>query len=79
MATTAQTSPAPVQGHPGFGGDGKYFDHRPTEQVVRDERRRENGLMEAGRTVIRIGWSDVFNEHLSKTRPVAALRKGGAR
>lgn len=62
-----------------FDGEGKYFDYRPTEQVVRDERRRENDLMEAGWTVIRIGWSDLFNEHLFKTRLMAALRKGGGR
>ena len=57
-----------------FDGEGKYLNHRPTQQVLRDERKRENELIGQGWTVIRVGWSDLFNEHLFKTRLVAALR-----
>lgn len=60
-----------------FDGEGKYFDYRPTADVLRDERRRENELIEQGWTVIRIVWGDLFNEHRFKTRITAALRRGG--
>ncbi|MGO4385403.1 type IV toxin-antitoxin system AbiEi family antitoxin domain-containing protein [Specibacter sp. RAF43] len=60
-----------------FDGEGKYFKYRPTQEVLRDERRRENDLIEQGWTVIRIGWPELFNERLFKTRLLTALRKGG--
>lgn len=60
-----------------FDGEGKYFNYRPTQEVLRNERIRENELIELGWTVIRIGWKDLFNEHRFKTRLTAALRKGG--
>ncbi|MFQ4149608.1 hypothetical protein AAGW05_13080 [Arthrobacter sp. LAPM80] len=60
-----------------FDGAGKYFNYRPTQEVLRDERVRENTLIELGWSVIRIEWRDLFNEHAFKTRLVAALRKGG--
>lgn len=60
-----------------FDGEGKYFNYRPTQDVLRAERIRENDLIELGWTVIRIGWKDLFNEHLFKTRLLSALGKGG--
>ncbi|MDD0858548.1 hypothetical protein NHF46_13720 [Arthrobacter alpinus] len=60
-----------------FDGAGKYFNYRPTQEVLRDERIRENCLIELGWSIIRIEWADLFNEHAFKTRLVAALRKGG--
>lgn len=60
-----------------FDGEGKYFNYRPTPEVLREERRRENVLIEQGWTVIRIGWNDLFNERVFKSRLLAALRKGG--
>ncbi|MHA7304028.1 type IV toxin-antitoxin system AbiEi family antitoxin domain-containing protein [Arthrobacter sp. TMN-49] len=60
-----------------FDGEGKYFNYRPTQEVLRAERIRENELIELGWTVIRIGWKDLFNEHLFKSRLLSALRKGG--
>lgn len=60
-----------------FDGQGKYFDYRPTPDVLLNERLRENELIELGWTVLRISWNDLFNEHLFKTRLTKALRKGG--
>ncbi|WP_125615054.1 type IV toxin-antitoxin system AbiEi family antitoxin domain-containing protein [Specibacter cremeus] len=62
-----------------FDGRAKYFDYRPTDQVLLAERKRENALKETGWTVIRIDWPDLFNEHLFRTRILTALRAGGAR
>ncbi|MBT2536130.1 type IV toxin-antitoxin system AbiEi family antitoxin domain-containing protein [Arthrobacter sp. ISL-69] len=62
-----------------FDGKTKYFDYRPTNEVVFAERRREKALMEQGWTFLRIEWKDLFNEAEFKYRLLRALDQGGAR
>lgn len=57
-----------------FDGKSKYFDYRPTDQVLYEERRREKALMEMGWTVLRIEWKDLFNEGEFKNRVLRSLR-----
>lgn len=59
-----------------FDGRTKYFDYRPTSDVVFAERRREKALMEQGWTFIRIEWKDLFNEVGFKYRVLRALNRG---
>ena len=61
-----------------FDGKIKYFDYRPTGEVVFAERRREKALMEQGWTFIRIEWKDLFNEVEFKYRVLRALGRGPA-
>jgi very-short-patch-repair endonuclease len=61
-----------------FDGKTKYFDYRPTGEVVFAERRREKALMEQGWTFIRIEWKDLFNEAEFKYRVLRALGRGPA-
>jgi len=56
-----------------FDGKGKYFDYRPTDEAVYRERKRESALIEAGWTVLRIEWKDLFNEVAFKARILTAL------
>ncbi|MDQ4501768.1 hypothetical protein [Sinomonas sp. ASV322] len=42
-----------------FDGDVKYFNYRPTPDVLLAERRRENALLAAGWVVVRIRWADL--------------------
>lgn len=56
-----------------FDGKGKYFDYRPTDEAVFSERKRESALVEAGWTVLRIEWKDLFDEGTFKARVLAAL------
>ncbi|MHA7270911.1 type IV toxin-antitoxin system AbiEi family antitoxin domain-containing protein [Arthrobacter sp. HLT1-20] len=58
-----------------FDGMTKYFDYAPTEQVLLQERQRENALIEAGWRVIRMQWRDLFNEAAFKARILAALAR----
>lgn len=58
-----------------FDGESKYFDFRPTDEVLLAERKREAALIEEGWTVLRISWSDLFNEHRFKTRLLAAMER----
>lgn len=58
-----------------FDGKIKYFDYRPTDEAVFQERRREKVLMEEGWTVLRIEWSDLANEPELKRRIVRALHR----
>ncbi len=58
-----------------FDGMGKYFDYAPTEQVLLEERQRENALIENGWRVIRMQWRDLFNEASFKARILAALAR----
>ncbi|ABK01996.1 hypothetical protein Arth_0597 [Arthrobacter sp. FB24] len=59
-----------------FDGKTKYFDYRPTGDVLFAERRREKALMEQGWTFLRIEWKDLFNEVEFKYRVLAALNLG---
>lgn len=56
-----------------FDGRTKYFDYRPTDEVLFRERQRENALIEAGWTFIRITWKDLFDEGAFKERILGAL------
>ncbi|WP_269938137.1 type IV toxin-antitoxin system AbiEi family antitoxin domain-containing protein [Arthrobacter sp. HY1533] len=56
-----------------FDGKRKYFQYRPTDEAVYRERKREAALIEAGWTVLRIEWKDLFNEAAFKHRILAAL------
>ena len=58
-----------------FDGKGKYFDYRPTDQAVFLERKREVALVEAGWTVLRIEWKDLFDEASFKARILATLNR----
>jgi hypothetical protein len=56
-----------------FDGKTKYFDYRPTDQVLFEERQREKALTEDGWTVIRIEWKDLFRELEFRNRLLRAL------
>lgn len=56
-----------------FDGRTKYFDYRPTDEVLFTERRREKALMEQGWTFLRVEWKDLFNEVEFKNRLLRAL------
>jgi very-short-patch-repair endonuclease len=56
-----------------FDGKTKYFDYKPTAEVVFQERRREKALAEAGWRFLRIEWKDLFNEVEFKYRVLQAL------
>ncbi|MFC8039856.1 hypothetical protein ACFUOZ_10930 [Paenarthrobacter sp. NPDC057355] len=56
-----------------FDGRTKYFDYKPTEEVIFQERRREKALMEDGWRFIRIEWKDLFQERAFKERILRAL------
>jgi len=56
-----------------FDGKNKYFDYRPTDQVLFEERQREKALTEDGWTVIRIEWKDLFREQEFRNRLLQAL------
>lgn len=58
-----------------FDGMSKYFDYAPTEQVLLEERLRENALIEDGWRVLRMHWRDLFNEVALKARILAALAR----
>lgn len=57
-----------------FDGRTKYFDYKPTEEVIFQERRREKALMEDGWRFIRIEWKDLFQERAFKERILRAFR-----
>jgi len=56
-----------------FDGKTKYFDYRPTPDVLFQERRREKALTEEGWRFIRVEWKDLFREHEFKNRLLRAL------
>lgn len=58
-----------------FDGEGKYFDYRPTAEVLYQERRREKALTELGWRFLRIEWADLFKEQEFKARVLGALRR----
>jgi len=56
-----------------FDGKYKYFDFRPTDEAVFEERHREKTLMELGWKFIRIEWSDLERPYELQARVVSAL------
>lgn len=58
-----------------FDGKTKYFDYKPTAEVLFEERRREKALTEAGWQFVRIEWKDLFREHEFKERLLRALAR----
>ncbi|MEV8183890.1 type IV toxin-antitoxin system AbiEi family antitoxin domain-containing protein [Specibacter sp. NPDC078692] len=56
-----------------FDGDTKYFDYRPTSEVLVEERKRERRLMEAGWKFVRFEWKDLANPEGMKRRILAAI------
>ena len=59
-----------------FDGKSKYFEYRPTQEVIYEERRREKALMEEGWTFLRVEWKHLFNEAEFKYRVLRALAQG---
>lgn len=56
-----------------FDGKSKYFDYRPTAEVLFEERRREKALTEEGWLFVRVEWKDLFREQEFKNRLLGAL------
>jgi very-short-patch-repair endonuclease len=60
-----------------FDGRTKYFDYRPTAEVIFEERKREKALTEDGWRFVRIEWKDLFREQEFKARILAAPSNAG--
>lgn len=58
-----------------FDGKVKYFDYKPTAEVLFQERRREKALTEDGWPFVRVEWKDLFREQEFKQRVLTALRR----
>ncbi|WP_432245561.1 type IV toxin-antitoxin system AbiEi family antitoxin domain-containing protein [Arthrobacter sp. G.S.26] len=58
-----------------FDGKVKYFDYKPTAEVLFQERRREKALTEDGWFFVRVEWKDLFREQEFKQRVLTALRR----
>lgn len=58
-----------------FDGKVKYFDYKPTAEVLFHERQRENALTEDGWKFVRVKWRDLFREQEFKTRILTALQR----
>lgn len=58
-----------------FDGKVKYFDYRPTDEVIFQERQREKALTEDGWHFVRIEWKDLFREQEFKNRLLRALNR----
>ena len=58
-----------------FDGKTKYFDYKPTADVLFLERQRENALTEDGWKFVRVKWQDLFREQEFKVRILTALRR----
>lgn len=56
-----------------FDGKAKYFDYRPTDEVIFQERQREKALTEDGWLFIRVEWKDLFREQEFKNRLLHGL------
>ena len=56
-----------------FDGDYKYFDFKPTAEVILAERKREKRLMEAGWRFVRLEWKDLSNPAQVRQRIQAVL------
>lgn len=57
-----------------FDGEVKYFDFKPTAEVIFQERRREKALSEDGWRFVRVEWKHLFREQEFKNRILNALR-----
>lgn len=57
-----------------FDGRAKYFDYKPTAEVIFEERQREKLLTEQGWRILRIDWKDLFDERGLKVRLLRLLR-----
>jgi very-short-patch-repair endonuclease len=60
-----------------FDGRYKYFDFKPTDEAIFEERQREKKLMELGWKFIRIEWSDLDRPYELQARVVSALGRSG--
>jgi hypothetical protein len=60
-------------GRPGVRWKVKYFDYKPSAQVIYEEREREKLLTELGWRILRIGWKDLFDERSLKVRLLRLL------
>jgi very-short-patch-repair endonuclease len=58
-----------------FDGKVKYFEYKPTAEVLYQERQRENALTEDGWKFVRVKWQDLFREQEFKARILTALRR----
>ncbi len=58
-----------------FDGRTKYFDYKPTAEVLFEERRREKALAEEGWRFLRVEWKDLFREQEFKSRLLHALAR----
>jgi very-short-patch-repair endonuclease len=58
-----------------FDGESKYFDYRPTPDVLLAERRRENALVVEGWTLVRARWADLSNPGVVPARVLAAFER----
>ena len=56
-----------------FDGKTKYFDYRPTAEVLFEERRRERALTEEGWRFVRVEWEHLFHEQEFRNRLLRAL------
>lgn len=56
-----------------FDGKTKYFDYKPTADVLFEERRREKALTEDGWLFVRVEWKDLFREQEFENRLLRAL------
>lgn len=57
-----------------FDGKVKYFDYKPTDQVLFEERRREKALTNEGWRILRVEWKHLFREQAFKNLVLSALR-----
>lgn len=62
-----------------FDGKTKYFDFKPTEEAIYEERLRERELMEEGWSFIRVVWEDLANPELLRRRIKAAMQNARRR
>lgn len=62
-----------------FDGKSKYFDYRPTPEVLYEERRREKALTEDGWVFVRVEWKDLFREREFKERVLRTLNSRSRR
>lgn len=62
-----------------FDGRIKYFDYAPTDQVLLEERKRENALTEVHWNFFRVDWSDLSKPEELKARIINARERAAAR
>lgn len=62
-----------------FDGKTKYFDYKPTDEAIYEERLRERELMEAGWSFVRVVWADLANPGLLCRRIEAAMENARRR